>query len=451
MHRLLILLAFRLVAAHSLHAQEPTTSPAPTSRSAEIDAWLAPLIELDVFSGVVLLMRGDSTIHERAYGLAHVEHGIRVEPGHVFRIASVSKPFTRALIGRYIDEGRLTLDAPLARWLPNFPSADSITIGMLLDHRSGVPNVNSLPYDEEALAPNTLAMLVDSLARLPLDFPAGMRVTYSNGGYAVLARVVELIADRPFGEALHEQILAPLALTETRHERDGMIVPRLAGGYMPSPVELGELVRAPFQQMATKAGGGSMVSTARDLARFVSLVGRHRILRPETWRALFPGADATLAWTGRSPGYNAAVAHDRASGVTAVVLANNYAAGVVGDVADGLVRLANSMPLPTLPVARPAPAAVPILAAAPGLYTPPTGWLGLPATARIAVRRAGDHLIVQVDDTPVDVLVPQPGGGFLARSLWSLVTFPPRDDGAVEMEVRALYRDGSVRLGRITP
>lgn len=438
-----MLLAF---APPALHAQ---VSGTPADVEAGIDRFIAPLVPLDVFSGVILVVRDTTTLHERAYGAAHVELGVPLRPDHVFRIASVSKPFTRILIGRLVDRGMIGLDSSIAPWLPRFPSARRITFRMLLDHRAGVPSVNSLPYDEEGIAPNTLARLVDSLARRPLDFEPGSARRYSNGGYAVLAALVERITGRPFGAVLHDEVIAPMGLRDTRHEEEGAVVPRLVTGYMPDPQVPGVLARAPFQQSATKTGGGSMVSTARDLARWAAAVGRSDVLRPSTWQELFPTADSAFAFTGRAPGFNAAVVHDRRRDVTAVVLANNYAAGMTYDIAAAALQLARGDTVVPLAVSAPSPISRAALDGAPGVYEPPSGWLGLPPGQTIEVRRSGDHLSVYVGDLPVDALVGQPGGSLLARSLWSLIDFSATDGRVTAMQVRPLYAEGTITMRRV--
>ncbi|HJR54914.1 MAG TPA: serine hydrolase domain-containing protein [Gemmatimonadota bacterium] len=411
-----------------------------------IDRYVAPLVDLDVFSGVILVARGDDIVVSRAYGLAEREFDIPVAVDHAFRIASISKSFTRVLAGRLSERGILRLDDPLARWLPEFPAADRITIRHLLDHRAGVPSINSLPFDEEAFAPNSLAALVDSIARMPLDFEPGTSESYSNGGYAVLALALEKAAGTPYPELLDAEVLRPLALERTRHEREGEIVPRLARGYEPSPDGFGRMRHAPFQQMMTKTGGGSLVSTAHDLHRWASALGRDPILSASTWAELFP--EANIALTGRNPGYNAALLRD--GEWIAVVLANNYAAGAAADVAEAAIRLASGEPAETLPVVAPiAPLAEELVPLA-GTYALPDGILPLPPGTKVEIERSGDELVASLAGVPVDVLVPQGNRTFLLRMLWSTATFDEPVDGRSEgFEVRALYRDAAFRVERV--
>lgn len=420
--------------------------PAASDLGAAADRYLQPLLDLDVFSGVVLVARGDSVLLTRAYGLAEREFGLPIEVDDAFRVASISKSFTRVLVGRLAERGVLGVDDSLARWLPDFPSADRITIRQLLDHHAGVPNVNSLPFDEESPVPNTLDRLVDSIAVLPLDFEPGTDTRYSNGGYAVLALVLEKAASMPYERILATEVFEPLGLTRTDHEKDREIVPRLAHGYEPSPEAFGRFQHAPFQGMATKTGGGSLTSTAADLHRWVLALGRDSILRAETWADLFSRDDFVL--TGRSPGYNTALA--RAGEWIAIVLANNYAAGAAMNVAPALIELARGGRPEPLPVVSPAFLAPADRAAVVGAFEIQPGSPALPAGAVVMIEVRGDDLVATFAGTPVDVLVPQGDRSFLLRALWSRVTFdPPVDGRSPGLEVQPLFREGSYRAERV--
>lgn len=444
MLRIRLLLLVVLLAPASARAQ---AAGAPGRLAPAVDAYLAPLRALHVFSGVVLVARGDSVLFQEAYGMADLEHGIALTPASVFRVASLTKPFTRVLAGRLAERGELELDAPIRRWLPDFPGADRVTLRLLLDHRAGVPSVNSLPYDEEAVGPNTLAALVDSLARLPLDFEPGSARRYSNGGYAVATRVLELAGGRDYAALLREHVLGPVGLEHTRSEADGEIVPGRARGYAPSPVEFGRTIHAPYQEMSTKAGGGSLVSTAGDLHRWARAVGRHPVLRAATWADLFPQRES-WATTGRAPGYNAALL--REGDLVAVVLSNSYAAGMAYDVARALIEMASGRTPEAPAVSVPAAPDPATASAARGSYRLPAEYLQLADGTPLVVRPVGADLVAFLGEVPVDVLVPQGGRSFLLRSLWSLATFePPVGGRSPGVRLRPLYRDADYRASRI--
>ena len=431
---------------------QPAASIAANTRSSadELSAYIAPLLDLQVFSGTILVAHGNRVVLSNSYGFADVEHGIRLKSTDVFRIASISKSFTKVLIGRFADQGKLSLDDTLSRWLPRIPSASRITIRMLLDHRSGIPHMNSLPHDEESIEQNSLATLVDAIARRPLDFEPGSRRRYSNGGYAVLARVAELVGGGSFDDILRREVIQPLHLDHTRHEVDGTLVRDRAVGYMPSPDEPRTLVHAPFQEMSTKLGGGSLMSNAADLLHWARAIGNSTLIQPSTWAELFPVKDTLLAMEGRCPGYNAYVLRDRVRDITVVVLANNYSAGMVSDIAGAAMAIVRDQKPKPLPIFREVAGDIAMMSRLAGEYAMPPGALGLPPGSRIDLRVVAGHLVAYLHDTPVDVLIPQPSGSYLARSLWSVIDVP-HGDRPSSLHIRALYNDSGFDVERVGP
>ena len=404
----------------------------------QIDAYLEPYVALDLFQGTVLVARGDRVLFEKGYGLANVELGVRNTPAQVFRIASLTKVFTQVLLGRLVEQDRLALDAPLSRYLPGFPRGDSITIDMLRLHRAGIPNLNSIPFDEEASAPNTLDSLVRVIAKTPLDFPPGSRRRYSNGGYAVLAAVIEKVTGQSYADALGERVLRPLDLAHTFEEADGMLVPDRAYGYTASPSLRHGLVLAPFQQMATKSGGGSLVSTAGDLNRLLRAMYTDRPIKAGTWRTLFP-PDSVFTYQGRCPGYNVFMGRDFTHDVDVVVLCNDYAAGMVGDVGSDLIAMASgrdvAKPRWRADVKLDASRVEPFL----GTYQPEPGALPYGDDA-VTLRRRGDDIVLVRGLQPLDALIPQGDDAYLLRNLWSeLRLVPAGAGGAPGVTLRPLW------------
>ena len=446
MHRTfacLVLLLFTIGGVPRISATAASVrggSPSTTDRTLEAstDRYLAPLIDLDLFQGVVLIARGERVLLRKGYGDANVELGVRNTPERVFRIASLSKPFTEVALGTLVEQGKLAWTDPLSKYVPGFPQGDRITIDMLVEHRAGIPNMNSLPYDEESRSENSLDSLVRAIAQHPLDYEPGSRTRYSNGGYALLAAVIEKVSGTSYPEYLERAVLTPLKLTHTRHERNDMVVPGRAYGYMPSPARRGERVVAPFQQMDTKTGGGSLVSTADDLFRFLRAAYQDNVVKRATWEKLFPSSDSLLSFQGRCPGYNLVMRRELGSDVTVIVLANNYAAGMVADIARDLTSLARGGH-PAQPAWR------------GGLTTDAafasrwTGRYRAPAAAPLPygdvfdlVWQNGD-LVVANDGAARDVLLPQGEGKFLMRILWSEVRLGDGADGKPVATVRPLW------------
>lgn len=230
--------------------------------------YVRPYVTMNHFAGTLLVARGDSVLVHKAFGLADRTFDVPFTTDTRLRVGSITKDFTASLILALRDQGRLALDDPLARHLPEFPAGDRITIEQLLVHTHGVPSWRGLPdaATMEAVGP-TLAEAVARLAREPLQFEPGSERRYGSSGHLLLARVVEVVTGESYAEALGSLVLDPLGLADTGSLAGLEVVPRLAESYVPtgSPPWL----RLPgAENPAITVGSASAWSTARDLFRY---------------------------------------------------------------------------------------------------------------------------------------------------------------------------------------
>jgi CubicO group peptidase (beta-lactamase class C family) len=403
----------------------PAAAPTQAQIAARFSAWVKPLVDLDVFQGTVLFARGDRIVYEQGFGPADLEHGVANSPESVFRIASLSKPLTEVALGTLIEQGKIALSDPLSKYLPDFPRGGEITIDMLRNHRAGIPNMNSIPFDEEAPAPNTLDSLVRRIARTPLDFAPGTTRRYSNGGYAILAKVIERASGTSYADYMQRAVFTPLGMKSTRHEQDGSLVMHRACGYMAAADRRHGQVLPPFQQMMTKQGGGSLISTTGDLHRFLRAMGRDNVIRVATWNTLFP-PDSTQAFQGRCPGYNLYIVRDFARDADVVMLSNNYSCGMAADIGQALLEIGlGGTPAPPAWRADLATDSAKC-ARLIGDYRAPAGALPY-GEGPFEVRWRDGGLMLDFHGSPVDYMLPQPDGSFLLRTYWSEVRFPAGD------------------------
>lgn len=314
------LVAVALVAmsggATSAAAQSTTCGSLET-----IDAYVETYREMAAFDGVVLIAEGDDIVYHCAYGLADYRFGTPIAPDTRFRIASLSKQFTDAAIGRLIDRGHLSLEARLADYLPDFPNAERITVDHLVRHTSGIPHTNTLEW-VDMKTPLTLEEIVAGLAEEPLAFEPGSDHAYSNGGYALLAALIETVSGQTFGDFLKAEF-ARQGFPSVGHEEPFEVVADMAYRYAPGPV-YGERVEAPVYVTANRIGGGSMYADAEDVYRFFRAAVTGELLSAETTAELFATPDdGDVRITGRSPGALAQVYLDVESGLTVVTLSSN--------------------------------------------------------------------------------------------------------------------------------
>src|SRR5262249_10550373 len=175
-----------------------------------LDDYLRPYLEVKDFSGVVLIAQGDTILAAKAYGMADFEAGVPNRIGTAFRIASLSKTFTAAAIAILIERGKVKLDDPLSRYIPDFPNGVKINVKQLLLHQSGV---GQLDAPELLRNCSSTADLVERLKGVPPLFAPGTGGGYSNEGYLLLAAVIEKASGLTYESFLREDIFTPLGMS----------------------------------------------------------------------------------------------------------------------------------------------------------------------------------------------------------------------------------------------
>lgn len=236
------------------------------TREETIDAWMRDYAG-QVPGASVLVLEGGDAVFQRSYGLADLEAGVASSPTTNYRLASVSKQFTAASVLLLVEDGVLTLDDPVRRWLPTLPVAtEAITLRHLLSHTSGL-----IDY-EDLLPPDQARQIHDAdVLRLleredRLYFPAGSEYRYSNSGYALLALVVERASGQRFAAFLQARIFSPLGMTATLARQDeGPPVTDRAFGY----TLVGDRWERTDQSTTSAVlGDGGIYSSITDLAKW---------------------------------------------------------------------------------------------------------------------------------------------------------------------------------------
>ncbi len=224
--------------------------------------------------GAVTVREGGRVIYQRALGFRDSTAGgpVASDGETMFRIGSVTKPFTAVMIYQLVDEGRLSLDTPLSRFFPRVANADSITIRHLLGHTSGVADFSA---GMDPLKPLGRAELLARIAALPSRFAPGTRWRYSNSNYALLGFIVEEVTGSTYAEQLQRRIAGRIGLRRTRF---GGAVDAAANEAHSYYFDEGRWQRQPEDALENAAGAGGIVSTTADLTRFVSALFRGELV-----------------------------------------------------------------------------------------------------------------------------------------------------------------------------
>jgi CubicO group peptidase (beta-lactamase class C family) len=287
-----------------------------------IDAYFQPYVANSDFSGSVLIARGEKILLEKSYGKADYELKAPFTAESRFHIASITKTFTAAAIEILAERGALSYEDHLSKWAPSFPSADAITVRHLLLHQSGVGN----PEDSTERTRVPLQSVVDALGTKPLQFGPGTSSRYSNGGYLLLAFVVEQVSGTSWEDFLTKEIFKPLQLTSIRSDAAGAIITNRVNGYAPGPGQP-PLVNVD-SNMSGAIGGGSLLASARDLYRWgravrnETLVKRTKLEYPHGWGVRKYFGRNAIEQSGVSPGFTSYLAVYPDDDLYVVVLSN---------------------------------------------------------------------------------------------------------------------------------
>ena len=261
--------------------------------------------------GVTLRVdRGGATLFSGTAGVASRERQTPLRSTDRFRLYSIAKTFTATVVLQLADEGVLSLDDPVRRWLDDpavasIPHTDAITLRQLLTHSSGVYDYQDeadSPFYQDAFfgpgadwarvwTPPELLAYADGARHAPY-FAPGQGAAYANTNYVLLGLVVEAATGRPFRDALRDRILGPLALEHTSLEEGPALAPEVVDGYQPLE---GQLVNVSAVNLTWAWVAGGVVSPAADLARFARAVFGGELLSPAAHAAMFafaPGGRA---------------------------------------------------------------------------------------------------------------------------------------------------------------
>jgi CubicO group peptidase (beta-lactamase class C family) len=244
-----------------------TGAPVPNSTKERLDMVASSFTKDEAFMGAVLVAKGPDILLDKGYGKAVVEWNIPDSPDAKFRIGSMTKQFTAALVLLEQEEGKLSVDDPIRKYLPDSPAAwDKITIGDLLHHTSGVPNfIFDKRFFEWRMVARTPVEEMDFFKDKPLNFAPGTQWEYSNSNYMLLGMILETVTGRRYVDLLQERILAPLGMKDSGLDYDDLILPERAEGYQPGSKGI---VPVRSQSMSVAWSTGAMYSTTRDLLRW---------------------------------------------------------------------------------------------------------------------------------------------------------------------------------------
>lgn len=223
----------------------------------------------------------------RAYGLANLEHQVPMTPEAVFKLASATKQFTAVAVLLLAQDGSLSLDDRLSRYVPELPQAKQLTLYQLLVHTSGLPDYAEdpagAPLKSVAKTPAEMLAWIGRLAP-SLQFEPGTRWSYSNSNYALLGLVIERVSGSNLQEFFAQRLFAPAGMTDTAFDDPADVVPHRTQGYRRAKQAPGGFANAAWISPTIPGPAGGLRTTLADLARWGDALLGGRVLAPQGLR-----------------------------------------------------------------------------------------------------------------------------------------------------------------------
>lgn len=266
-------------------------APSDNELATKIESIVAKALARPGAAGLsIAVARGDRIVFAKAFGPADIELNVPLNADSVFRIGSVTKQITAAAVMRLVEQGKISLDATIQTYLPEFPEKQwPVTVRQLLAHTSGIWSYTDDDkfMGRETALELTPAELIATFKDKPLEFEPGTKYNYSNSGYYLLGSIVEKASGKPYATYVQEEFFGPLGLTRTRYESNSDIVPGRAQGYT---LKNGKIANDAAIGADVPGAAGSLLSTASDLVRWEISLSSGKIVTPESFTQMTTSA-----------------------------------------------------------------------------------------------------------------------------------------------------------------
>ncbi len=258
-----------------------------TINTARLDSFFNSLEQRNLAMGSLVISQNGKIQYQRALGYSYFGHNNENIPASVYtkyRIGSGTKMFTAVIIFQLLEEGRLSLDQKLSTYFPEQPNADKITIGNLLNHRSGLHDyTEGTNFPEWMDKPTTHEALLQIIKEKSPDFEPGAKAAYSNSNYLLLGYIIEKICKMSYEKAIKERIISKIGLVNTYYGDRIDIKKGESASY--KYVE-NEWKKQKETDLNIHGGAGSIVSTPIDMVQFIEALFNNKLIRQSSVDAM---------------------------------------------------------------------------------------------------------------------------------------------------------------------
>ena len=276
-----VLLASALVLASA------SASAAPSDLRERVEAYLATAYGADRPGVAVIITDDGETVYAGGRGLADVDAARPISSRTVFRIGSITKQFTAAVILQLVEEGRLSLEDPVSRFLPDYPAPGSrATVAQLLNHTGGMQPYTGIPgwmVEANTNRPYTSEELIAVFRDMPAPAQPGERHFYNNSGYVLLGAIIEKVTGNPWHQEVEQRIGRRLGLETLRYGVEEAQMPNMALGYTERESGIGLANRI---HMSVPHAAGALIASVEDLARWAQALHHGQVINTHSYERM---------------------------------------------------------------------------------------------------------------------------------------------------------------------
>ncbi|MBN3520236.1 beta-lactamase family protein [Algoriphagus lutimaris] len=258
------------------------------SLETKIDSLLKEMFESEGPGAVFMVAKDGNPVYRKAFGMSNLELDVAMVPENVFQIGSMTKQFTAVGILILEEEGKLSIEDDVRKYIPDFPvQGEKLTIQHLLNHTSGIKDFTKMrSIMSIARTDQSPKEMVDFFKDEPVDFLPGEKFEYNNSGYVVLGYVMELVSGMSYEDFIEQRIFQILGMRNSRYASDRELVKMRAYGYH----DRNGYTNKMWVSLTIPYASGSLMSTVDDLLIWQNALNTDVLLKQETLQKAFaPG------------------------------------------------------------------------------------------------------------------------------------------------------------------
>ncbi|MGV3613313.1 MAG: serine hydrolase domain-containing protein [Fluviicola sp.] len=252
---------------------------------AEIDTIFNQAYPVHSPGAVVLIAKDNKIIYRKAFGMANLELKVPMNPANVLQLASITKQFTSVAILMLMEQGKLSLQDPLSKYISDYPRGNEIMLHHLLNHSSGIKSYTNLPeFRTKTRLDLTPEEIISSFKNLPLEFDPNEKHEYSNSGYVLLGYIIEKISGMTYEDFIQKNIFDKLGMKNSYYGNEYKIIPNRANGYQ---LYEGSFENAEYMSPTIPYAAGSLMATVDDLFLWYLAIHQNTLISEKSKQLAF--------------------------------------------------------------------------------------------------------------------------------------------------------------------